>query len=223
MRLNLSQHDEPGTLIVMCGPDGSGKTTLETGLLARLSEHGAPTDLIMQPTDWWRGDRRVQANMVGATGALHPLALALFGLADRIDQQENVIKPALSAGRCVLSNRYLLSLVAHYLTTREIDQDDLRALYSRIIAPDVLVVLDAPTEVLLDRVVSRDGADSRRWDQQRSFVQRNRDAFRRLADDNGGLVLSTQDPADQVLDTVWNAVVPRLNAAGRAEPPRVAR
>ncbi|GHJ47527.1 hypothetical protein Cs7R123_48690 [Catellatospora sp. TT07R-123] len=210
MQLNLKPHDHPGALIVICGPDGSGKTTLEHGLLARLADHGVHPEVIMQPTSWWRGDHRVQATMVGDPEQLTPMAMALFALADRVDQQERVIRPTLAVGGWILSNRYLLSLVAHYLTTGEFDPARLSSLYADIIKPDLLIVMDAPAETLLDRVVTRDGSDSRRWDQQAAFVTRNREAFTRLARDNDGLLLSSQSPPAELLDRVWERLRPRL-------------
>ena len=198
MRLGMTPHPGPGVLVVIEGPDGSGKTTLEAGLLDRMDQHGVAPRILLQPTTWWRDDERVRPRWWATRGA-RPLGLAAFSIADRLDHQFHVVEPALLAGEVLLSNRYLLSLSAHYLTTDEVDQGLFAPLYAQIIRPDVLVVLDAPTDVLLQRVVERDGEDRRRWDQQEAFVARNRTAFRQLAQDNDALLLeSVDDPSDLV-------------------------
>ena len=150
--------------------------------------------------------------MVGEPGALAPLSLAAFSIADRLDHQHHVVEPALRAGELLLSNRYLLSLAAHYLTTEEVDQELFAPLYRQILRPDVLVVLDAPTEVLLQRVVERDGDDRRRWDQQEEFVARNRAAFRALAHSNDALLLESVDDPGGLVDRVWSLLEPLLVA-----------
>ncbi|GAA1226349.1 hypothetical protein GCM10009665_16150 [Kitasatospora nipponensis] len=220
MELNLPPHGLPGLLLTVCGPDGCGKSTLEAGLLDRLASRGVTPQVLIQPSAWWREDPRVRSTMVAGPRSLDPLALALFALADRVDQQAHEVLPVLAAGGTILSNRYLLSLCAHFLTTREIDQALLTPLYRQLVAPDLMVVLDAPTPVLLDRVVRRDGPDPRRWDQQPEFVARNREAFLALARANGALVLDTTRPAPEVLDTVWDRVAPLLPPGA---PPREGR
>ena len=210
MRLGMTPHPGPGVLVVIEGPDGSGKTTLEAGLLERMDQHGVAPRILLQPTTWWRDDERVRATMVGDPGALAPLGLAAFSIADRLDHQFHVVEPALLAGEVLLSNRYLLSLSAHYLTTDEVDQGLFARLYAQIIRPDVLVVLDAPTDVLLQRVVERDGEDRRRWDQQEAFVARNRTAFRQLAQDNDALLLESVDDPSDLVERVWSRLGPLL-------------
>lgn len=212
MRLGMTPHTGTGVLVVIEGPDGSGKTTLEAGLLERMEARGTPPRILLQPTTWWRDDARVRATMVGEPGALAPLGLAAFSIADRLDHQHHVVEPALRAGELLLSNRYLLSLAAHYLTTEEVDQELFAPLYRQILRPDVLVVLDAPTEVLLQRVVERDGEDRRRWDQQEKFVARNRAAFRALAHSNDALLLESVDDPGGLVDRVWSLLEPLLDA-----------
>lgn len=199
------------------GPDGSGKTTLEAGLLDRLAGRDIAPRLLLQPTTWWRDDERVRATMVGEPGGLAPLGLAAFSIADRLDHQAQVVEPALAAGEILLSNRYLLSLAAHYLTTAEVDQELFAPLYRQIVRPDVLVVLDAPTDRLLQRVVERDGEDRRRWDQQEDFVGRNRAAFRALARDNDALLLESVTEPSTLVDAVWARLEPLLEARSRVD------
>ncbi|GAB3286678.1 dTMP kinase [Kineosporia babensis] len=194
MIIELRPHGMPGLLVAIEGPDGSGKTTLEEVVESALRRRGLSSVLTQQPTRWWRDDPKVAETRRNPDEGLSPMALALFSLADRFEHQVRVVEPALLAGRPVLTNRYVFSLLTHFMVEGDLDLDALRPVLAHLLRPDLLIVLDAPTHVLLERVIERDGSDPRRWDQQRAYVERSREAYVSLASRNGGHVLRTDRP-----------------------------
>jgi dTMP kinase len=182
MRIEHTEHTFPGRLVVICGPDGVGKTTL-LDALQRTAEERWEVVRTAQPTSWWRTSRRVRATLYRGEGEpLTPLNLALFGLLDRLQHQADLIGPALEEGKLVLSDRYTYSVFAHYLADPDwCDWGLMRALTARLYTPDVSLVLVDDAEAVVRRVADRDGANPHAYDQDLSFVRTQLTAFADIA------------------------------------------
>jgi thymidylate kinase len=186
MKIEHAEHAFPGRLVVVCGPDGVGKSTLLDTLERSLEERWEVVRTA-QPTGWWRGDRRVRATLYHVEGEpLTRLSLVLFGLLDRLQHQAELIEPALDEGKLVLSDRYTYSTFAHCMVDPGwCEWEPMRALTTRLYAPDVgLVLVDDAGEVVR-RVAERDGVDPGAYDQDPAFVRAQVDAFRAIAAANG--------------------------------------
>ncbi|HVJ20419.1 MAG TPA: dTMP kinase [Polyangiaceae bacterium] len=205
MKLRFQTHPGPGKLIVICGSDGSGKTTLENGLVAALAERGAPVLATMQPTRWWREDLNVRHTImrepVGEEVAQE--AIALFALADRYDHQRRVLEPALAAGKVVVCNRYVYSLFSYYMGCGGLDLDWLRDAAAFVYKPDFAVYLSLRAEDSVRRVIEREGASAVAYDQVPETVSSINEAFLQLAGANGMHVVSSADsPQATLLETL---------------------
>jgi dTMP kinase len=73
------------------------------------------------------------------------ITMALLFAADRYDHVNRSIKPALEAGKHVVSDRYYLSFYA-YQTAQGLSLDWLQTLGETWISPDLTLVLDTPLE-----------------------------------------------------------------------------
>ena len=91
-----------GFFAVIDGPSGVGKTTVTSLTSARLAEVDAPVLATRQPSDSPLG-RLARSG----THELRGLSLTYLMAADRYHHYEQVILPALNAGRVVVCDRYV--------------------------------------------------------------------------------------------------------------------
>jgi dTMP kinase len=85
-------------------------------------------------------------------------AEALITAADRAQHIAHVVRPALAAGRSVVSDRSVYSTLGYQGYGRGLDLDELRHINDWAITglwPHHVVLLDAPTEVLATRLRDR--------------------------------------------------------------------
>jgi dTMP kinase len=144
-----------GSLIVLEGLDGGGKTTQVAALARALRAAGRDAVTTREPTDGPIG-RRIRA--MAASGALVPpeQELAWF-MEDRREHVAQVIEPALAAGRVVVSDRYFLSTVA-YQGARGLDWRAILAECERAFPlPDRALILEVDPAAGLARTRARGG------------------------------------------------------------------
>ena len=145
-----------GTLIVIEGPDGSGRSS-QIWLLSRwLEERGFAVEQMGLKRSKLVANELEQAKQ---GNVLSPRTMALFYATDFYDQLENRIAPALRAGSVVLADRYVYTPIARD-TVRGADPEWLRSLYSKAIVPDAVFYFQVSARALVDRTLaSRGGLD----------------------------------------------------------------
>jgi thymidylate kinase len=70
---------------------------------------------------------------------------------------------------------------------------------ARIVEPDFCFVLDGSAELIVDRVVRRDGVMPGRFDQDIKFTERYNAALRRMAEENHYTVLRCEADRGEIL------------------------
>jgi dTMP kinase len=133
------------------GIDGSGKTT-QLALLAKwLSAAGHPVVL----TEWNSSALVKAATKTGKKqNSLTPMTFSLLHATDFADRLLYNIIPPLKAGMIVLADRYAFTAFARD-TTRGVDRQWVRELYSFAVKPDLSVYFRVPIEVSTDRLLAR--------------------------------------------------------------------
>src|ERR1700676_243422 len=136
-----------GTLIVIEGMDGSGRSTQ----IALLQEWLESEGFSVQTS----GLRR--SNLVGrdidellAKNAVTRLTLALMYATDFFDQLEHRIVPALRSGAVVLADRFIFTLIARGVV-RGINRDYLAGLYAMALRPNLTFWLNVRPETAFGR------------------------------------------------------------------------
>ncbi len=144
-------HEYPGKLFVVEGIDGSGKTT-QLALLAKwLSAAGHPVVL----TEWNSSALVKAATKTGKKqNSLTPMTFSLLHATDFADRLLYNIIPPLKAGMIVLADRYAFTAFARD-TTRGVDRQWVRELYSFAVKPDLSVYFRVPIEVSTERLLAR--------------------------------------------------------------------
>lgn len=141
-------------MIAIEGIDGAGKSLQAREVGRILRERGLNCILTHEPTNgpWGRKLRESAVN-----GRLSPEEELQAFMEDRRQHVDEVIRPALSAGQIVITDRYYFSTVA-YQGARGFDPNDLLKQNETIaIEPNLLIIIDLDPQTALARVGNRDG------------------------------------------------------------------
>jgi dTMP kinase len=163
-----------GKLVALEGLDGCGKTTQLPHLARALGDAGLDVVATREPTDGeWGRKIRVMAQ----TGDLAPPEEELrWFMEDRQEHLQELILPALEAGRWVLTDRYFLSTVA-YQGARGLDwREILRENEARFPAPDLALLFEVSPAQGLARVERRAGTPEPGFEQA-EFLARVAEIF----------------------------------------------
>ena len=141
-----------GTFIVLEGPDGSGTTTHAKILAEKFESLGHDVLLTAEPTNSSIGKFiREQLKLKSIPSAS---ALQLLFCADRAAHIETVIRPALAAGKMVISDRYVISTLV-YGEALGLDPDWLLQVNTPFLEPDVMMIALPEYHVCVQRVKQR--------------------------------------------------------------------
>jgi dTMP kinase len=172
----------PGAFLVLEGPDGSGKTTQAAGLARWLESRGREVVACRDPGGTGLGDRLRGLLLDRSTLAIGLRAEMLLYMSSRAQLVEEVIRPALGAGRVVVCDRFLLSNVAYqgYAGGLEVDEVwKVGQVATGGLMPDLTLLIDVPPEVARARVgPPRDRIE----DRPEAYRARVRDGFLRAAE-----------------------------------------
>jgi len=150
----LTRLASKGSLIVIEGPDGSGRSSQIDLITSHLEAAGHAVI-----TTGLKRSELIGAGILEAKNKL-PLGkktLALFYAADFADQLEHKIIPALHAGYVVLADRYIYTLMARS-SVRGIPRSWSHELFGFAVEPDLVFYLDVPPEELFHRVFQKYGS-----------------------------------------------------------------
>ncbi len=207
----------PGLFVVFEGGEGAGKSTQVQRLADALRQRRHQVVVTREPgaTEFGARIRGMLLGSDGGPGAPSPRAEALLYAADRAHHVATVVRPALSQGAVVISDRYVDSSLAYQGGGRRLPMDELMWLSSwatRQLKPDLVVLLDVPPAVGLARVSRRKGAADRFECESLEFHERVRHTFLDLAqeDPNRYLVLDATLPPDVIAAAVLERVTPLL-------------
>jgi dTMP kinase len=184
-----------GRFIVFEGCEGSGKSTQ-----ARRIALARSALLTRQPGGTEIGASIRQLLLSPDTAGLSDRAEALLMAADRAQHVDEMIRPALDAGKDVICDRYVSSSLAYQGAGRALGIPAVLELSEFAVGgtwPDLNVLLDVPVEVGLGRI---DGPPDRLEQQGDGFHKRVRETFLALAaaTPDRWLVIDGTQPADNV-------------------------
>jgi dTMP kinase len=188
------------------GIEGSGKSTQAARLVSRLG----PSALLTREPGGTALGRAVRGLLLDVEHHVTPRAELLLFFADRAQHVEEVVRPALAAGRVVVSDRYWDSTLAYQGYGRGLGRgviEALAAIATGGLRPDLIVLMDVSVHEGLARIRRRPRAD-RLEGEEPSFHQRVRDGYLAMASAEPArwLVVDAEGPADHVAEAVWERV-----------------
>lgn len=169
--------------IAVDGGDGAGKSAQITRLTHWLQNRGQEVAFFRDPGDTPLGDALREILLARQDLAICPEAETALFMAARAQLVRDKIRPALSTGKIVLVDRFLLSTVVYQGYAVDGDAETIWRLGARLtggLLPDVTFVLDCPTDVAFQRMNrAKDRIESKGAD----FHRRVRDGFLRAVAD----------------------------------------
>ena len=179
-------HPHPGFFLVLDGPDGGGKTTQAARLADWLRERGLVVVTCRDPGGTALGNRLRTLLMERDSIGIALGAEMLLFMASRAQMIEEVIRPALEAGRVVVCDRFTLATIVYQGQAGGLDP----AAIARVAAvatggllPDLTIVLDVAPGIARARVGA---ARDRIEDRPASYHDRVRDGYLEAARGGAG-------------------------------------
>jgi dTMP kinase len=177
-----------GTFITFEGIEGCGKSTQAKRLAKRLGRLGIAHVMTLEPGGTEIGRKMRQVLLDARNKALTPLAELMLYAADRAQHVEEVIKPALRAGKWVICDRFSDATVVYQGAARGQDRKLIRLLNNVVtdgILPHLTFLLDCPVEVGLSRALGRNMKGQDRFEKEAlSFHRKVRQGYLDLARKN---------------------------------------
>lgn len=198
----------PGVFLVFEGIDGAGKSTQIRLLGDRLRAAGLDPVLSREPTDGPWG-RRIRESAI--TGRMDPADELQAFIHDRTEHLQQLVLPALAAGRIVILDRYFYSTIAYQGTRASGDPAAVRrTMESLFPAPDLVLWLDLPPDLALRRITSHRGEIPNEFERHEGLEQA-RTVFASLASAHFRRIDASIGEAD-LFESVWNAALTPIQA-----------
>lgn len=205
------------------GIEGSGKSTQIRLLFEYLKGRDVDVAMTREPGGTVVGEKIRGILLDPSSRNLIPRAeLFLYGAA-RIQHIEEVIQPALDAGRVVLCDRFVDATVAYQGAGRQISMSEVKVVNSLVavdLKPDLTILLDLPVETGLSRARERNRSDaasatSRFEEEDLAFHRRVREGYLAIAAAERGRVkiIPGDQPVEKVAKQVQGIVARALKLA----------
>ncbi|UCC75244.1 MAG: dTMP kinase [Gemmatimonadota bacterium] len=193
------------------GVEGAGKSTQIRLVADALKEAGIKPVVTREPGGTRSGEA-IRAVALDRDLQLEPVAELLLMLAARSAFVREVVRPALEAGRTVLTDRYELSSFAYQGGGRRLPLDvviELNKLATGGLSPDLSVVLDV--DVDQGRARQARGTADRIEGEEGAFHERVAAAYRELAHSRPDVALvDGRGEIERVFAAVWEALSSRF-------------
>jgi dTMP kinase len=211
---------KPGFFVSFEGVDGCGKTTQMRLFVERLRGIGKDVLETAEPggTPIGRQIRRILLD--SANGALSPRAEMLLYFACRAQNVDEWIRPALAAGRVVVTDRFTDSTLAYQGEGRGLTAGLVRQLHAiacQEILPDLTIYLDIDYRTGLSRARARnagqEGPDESRMESEaEEFHERVRRGYLALAAAEPERIrtIDAGQSVEAVAAAIWAAVEPHV-------------
>jgi len=165
------------------GVDGAGKSTHLSWFADKLRQRGLDVVVTREPGGTQLGEQ-LRVMLLNQSMSIGTEALLMF--AARLEHIEQVIKPSLSAGKWVISDRFSDASFAYQGGGRGLDWDKLKQLEQWVhgdLQPDLTLFFDVPVGVARQRLANNVSLD--RFElEQADFFERVRTGYHRRVQEN---------------------------------------
>jgi dTMP kinase len=201
--------------ITLEGSEGSGKTSQLPALAQYLRDAGYEIVVTREPGGTVVGDQIRDVLMNLQNVGIVPRTEILLFLAARAQHVEEIIRPALQAGKVVLCDRFGDSTLAYQGYGHCTDLDTLRALLDFStggLKPDLVLLLDIPVKAGFERKRDNRSEWNRLDAYEQAFHERVRQGYLALAqaEPERWRIIDATETKDQVQQQMRQAIMNRL-------------
>jgi dTMP kinase len=200
------------------GSEGCGKSTQVQRLAARLAGLGIPHLITREPGGTPIGESIRELLQFSPHGfAITPETELLLFEASRSQLVREIIKPALAAGTCVISDRFFDSTTVYQGAARKLDPEMVARLNVFAVGdcrPDVTFVLDVDLAAARLRMEQTERRPDRMEQQPAEFYEAVRNGYHELAKREPARVVlidGSQTP-DKIDNEIWEIISRRFPA-----------
>lgn len=174
-----------GLFITLEGIEGAGKSTVARSICEWLGKRGIGAVLTREPGGTPLAERVRQIVLERGQERLPAATETLLMFAARGIHVENLIRPALERGDCVVCDRFTDASRAYQGAGRGVDPQWIESLADQVqggLRPDCTLLLDLPVSVGLERARSRQAGAADRFEAEaQAFFERVRAGYLELA------------------------------------------
>ena len=211
-----------GLFITFEGCEGSGKSTHSEKVYQTLIKNGYPVLLTHEPGGTKVSDRirelLLNRNEDGTFNNLVPNAELMLYLASRAQHVEELILPAIKAGKIVLCDRFFDATLAYQGYGRQLDASFLKSVNSFIthgLCPDMTILMDIDPELGIERSkkikkpAASEGELDRMESQSLKFHKTVREAYLEIAkmEPDRISVFDATKPQDQNFEEIFKKII----------------
>lgn len=157
-KILLTPNKYKGKLIVFEVTDGAGKTTLISLTHDYLKSHYREEDILLlkQPTDLTRKTKLFQKMIYAKNNKdINYRAVQLLTMSDRLQQNHEIIIPALKQGKIILCDRYIYTSFINMISRNYKKEKWFHLACKEIIKPDLALLIYINPEIAIKRIRSR--------------------------------------------------------------------
>jgi len=198
----------PGFFLVLEGPEGAGKSTLASALAGRMRDHGIDPVVVREPGGTPVAEA-IRTALLEPGKSWTPATELLYFATARADLVGRIIRPALDAGRVVVSDRFDLSTEAYQIGGRGLPADLVQTMNQVAtggLRPDLTLLLDLPLDAAEARQRSSGKARDRLESESRAFHDRVVAYYQRV-EGPGIRRIDASLPRERVLERAWEILL----------------
>ncbi|MBL37396.1 MAG: dTMP kinase [Xanthomonadales bacterium] len=169
-----------GKMICLEGGEGAGKSTALKVVTGWLEARGRRSLVTREPGGTPFAEKIRKLLLDPQTGEIDPVTELLLMFAARRENVVDVIEPALAEGIDVICDRFTDASYAYQGGGRELGPEPVGVLAGLVhpdLQPDLVLVLDVPVDVGLERIKTRRGGPDRFEGSRMAFLERVRQAY----------------------------------------------
>ena len=169
-----------GKLICLEGGEGAGKSTALKTVTRWLESRGRRSRVTREPGGTPVAEKIRKLLLDPQTGEIDRVTELLLMFAARRENVVDVIEPALAEGVDVICDRFTDASYAYQGGGRELGPEPVKMLAGLVhpdLQPDLVLVLDVPVEIGLERIKRRRGGPDRFEGSRMAFLERVRQAY----------------------------------------------